>query len=218
MSEKKPVKDNSWSNCGIAIVVLSCVLGFPFVYNFLMKSPESTEKTKHIGTAKNICMALFSFAKDHDGLYPCDKTGPAATAEDCFNQLLTGGYLENEEIFWNKKFAKFGVVEKNQPNNDGVLTAGENCWGYVKGLSTSSRVNVPVLFDSSLRLGEFNTEVWEGDAIIARLDGSVQALTISTGSSNTKYGQVHETIGSQKVDIFKALPETATILPPQAAK
>ena len=68
-------------------------------------------------------MALFAFAADHEGLFPCEKTGPAATAEDCFNQLLSGGYLDNEEVFWNKKNSIINTVNLSPPNNNGILIA-----------------------------------------------------------------------------------------------
>ena len=54
-------------------------------------------------------MALQSFAKDNDGLFPGENTARKGqsgdSAEACFTQLLSGGYVEEEAIFWNKENA-----------------------------------------------------------------------------------------------------------------
>ncbi|MFT5882482.1 MAG: hypothetical protein ACI9FG_000985 [Crocinitomicaceae bacterium] len=138
----------------------------------IIRINEAAYTQNHIVRGRDIHSALFNFSKDHDGLFPCDITGPAASAEDCFNQLLTGGYIDSEKVFWNKKAAKSRVVSKLSPNNVGVLTANENAWGYVKGLSTSSRVNLPILFDSFIKPGEFSTSVWLGQGVIVKINGA----------------------------------------------
>lgn len=220
MSEKPPVSRNmritQCAMIGLFLAFLSLM-----AYGPLMKSAKASPRTNQIHNCKQIFMALNAFALDHDGLFPCDKTGLANTAEDCFNQLLSGGYLDNENIFWCPNCANSGVVVKNIPNNDGVLTADENCWGYVKGFTTKSPTHHPILFDSSTEVGVFNTSVWEGKAIVSKLNGSVKALRISkvNNASNQKNeGYILERREGIIVDIFQELPQGSTVLAPQLAR
>ena len=107
-------------------------------------------------------------------------------------------------------------------DNDGVVDPGENAWGYVRGLSTSSRTNIPIIFDSSDTAVKFDTGVWDGRAVVAKLDGSVEAMKIDydgkpvndDGSSKTE--AIVEKRGATEVDIFsiEALPSGAEVLVP----
>lgn len=218
MSENKPVSKTIRTFQWSLPILFAAVCTSTTAVGSVIKPQENESKENHLGNAKDIFIALFEFAKDHDGLFPCDKTGPATTAEDCFNQLLAGGYLKNEDIFWSKASAKSGIVSTRPPNNDGILTAEENSWGYVKGLNTSSRTNLPILFNASIKPGEFRTDIFKGQVVVAKLDGSVQTHKIHLKSSTDNSGTLIEKRGSQDIDIFKYLPESATILPSQSAK
>jgi len=219
MSEKPPVSKMIrialWS---IPILVIAYFL--TVTTGRIIRINEAADTQNHIMRGRDIYCALFDFATDHDGLFPCDETGPAATAEDCFNQLLTGGYLDSEEVFWNKKAAKSGVVSKLPPNNDGLLTANENAWGYVKGLSTSSRTNLPILFDSFIKPGEFSTSVWVGQGVIVKINGTTNAQQINCrgDSLNEDSSEKIRRLIEQNNDIFQDLPDGTKILPPQLTK
>jgi len=89
------------------------------------------------------------------------------------------------------------------------------------GLTTRSRTNIPILFDSSTEAGAFNTCVWQGQAIITKINGSVQAMKISYGGGSPlnedgsgKIGRLIEGYN----DLFQGLPEGTKVLPPQLAK
>ena len=128
----------------------------------------------------------------------------------CFTQLINAGSIDVEEVFWSKENIIMETVVAATPNNDGIVDAGENAWGYVRGLSTSSRTNVPIIFDSSNTIGLFDTAVWDGKAVVAKLDGSVESMKIAytgkpikdDGSSKTK--AIEEKRGTDKVDIFSS--------------
>ncbi len=210
------------------LVVIAIIAGLAAMsYGPIMKQVKAAALTTAINNAKQLQVALFSFAKDNDGLYPNEGTAgtgeTGTSAEACFTQLLNAGVIDDEEAFWSKENIVIGTVNPETPDNDGTLTSGENAWGYVRGLSTSSRTNLPLIFDSSKTAGAFDTAVWEGKAIVAKLNGSVEAMKIEYGGGkpieddgSSKTGTITEKRGSTDLDIFSstALPSSATVLVP----
>lgn len=210
------------------LVVIAIIAGLAAMsYGPIMKQVKAAAKTNAIGNGKNIYTALFSYAKENDGIYPNEDTAgndeSGDTPEGAFTQLINSGAVDNEEIFWSKENAVIGTVKTVKPDNDGTVTAGENAWGYVAGLTTSSRTNLPIVFDASASPGVFDTAVWEGSSIVAKLDGSVQALEISVSSGGpydetgaSKQGPVVEKRGKTEVNIFseESLPGNAEVLTP----
>ena len=212
------------------LVVIAIIAGLAAMsYGPIMKQVKAAAKTNAINSGKQIYTALFSYAKDNDGLYPNAGTAGTGetgdTAEACFTQLLNAGVVDDEEGFWSKENIAIGTVTAETPDNDGTLTGGENAWGYVRGLSTSSRTNLPIIFDSSASAGQFDTAVWEGQAIVAKLNGSVEAMKINYGGGKpieedgtSKTGTIDEKRGSTQLDIFSetALPNGAEVLVPES--
>ncbi|WP_018970675.1 type II secretion system protein [Rubritalea marina] len=186
-------------------------------------------KIQAVGKGKNLLVALQSFAKDNDGLFPSENTARKGqsgdSAEACFTQLLAGSYVEEEAIFWNKENAEVLAETVEGPDEDGELTEGENVWGYVAGMSTSSRTTSPVIFDSAVGPGLFSTGVWNGRAIIAKLDSSVKDYEITVSNyeeglqnddGSYKVGKVMAKKGKKEYDIFGkgALPRSAKVFGP----
>jgi len=212
------------------LVVIAIIAGLAAMsYGPIMKQVKAAALTNAINNAKQIHTALFSFAKDNDGLYPNEGTASTGetgnSPEDCFTQLINAGVIDDEEAFWSKENIVLGTVVAETPDNDGTLTAGENAWGYVRGLSTSSRTNLPIIFDASDTAGTFDTAVWDGKAIVAKLNGSVEAMKIEYGGGkpieddgSSKTGTIEEKRGSTDLDIFSstALPNGAEVLVPGA--
>ena len=210
------------------LVVIAIIAGLAAMsYGPIMKQVKAASLTNALNNGKQIYTALFSYAKDNDGLYPNEGTaGDGETgdsAEACFTQLLNAGVIDDEEAFWSKENIALGTVNAETPDNDGELTPGENAWGYVRGLSTSSRTNLPIIFDSSDTAGQFDTVVWEGKAIVAKLNGSVEAMKINYGGGrateddgSSKTGSIEEKRGATDLDIFSstALPNGADVLVP----
>jgi len=210
------------------LVVIAIIAGLAGMsYGPIMKQVRASARTAALNKGKNLYVALFSFAKEHDGVYPSDATAKSdedgTSVEGCFTQLLNRGEVEDEEIFWVKENAVLGNLDNKQPDNDGSVDPGECAWGYVTGLTTSSRSNIPVLFDSAVSAGSFDTGVWEGKAMVVKLSGSVEAMDIDfTGKpleddGSSKQGAILEKRGSSDVDIFSesALPNNAEVLVPQ---
>lgn len=173
----------------------------------------AAENAKSSGNGKELSTALLLFAGKNDGKYPGDATGPAATVEQCFQQLIDAGYVEDETVFWSESGVRTGAVSDKKPDNDGILEPGECAWGYVKGLTTSSSSRSPMFFDSSVKPGIFNTTTWGGRAIIGKIDGSIVAAEIAYERGSTE-GVILVEKDGRKVDIFADLPEGTEIMVP----
>ncbi|MFT5882735.1 MAG: prepilin-type N-terminal cleavage/methylation domain-containing protein [Crocinitomicaceae bacterium] len=183
------------------LVVIAIIAGLAAMsYGPIMKQVKAAAKTTAINNGKQIYTALFSFASDNNGIFPNENTGDDGdTAEACFTQLLDAGKIDEEVSFWNKENSVLGVVDgTGPPDEDGILTSGENAWGYVSGLNTSSRTNIPLIFDSVAGEGSFDTAVWEGQAIVVKINGSSQAMQIEydgpavDSSGDSQQGAIEE--------------------------
>ncbi|MEP6669225.1 MAG: prepilin-type N-terminal cleavage/methylation domain-containing protein [Chthoniobacter sp.] len=160
-------------------------------------------QTKALSNAKQIGTACKLFAMDYSGNYPrwsdmtqnppTPATAAALTDSNSVLKSLIPDYISDETIFWNPKSA--GYCAKNQPDNKfgaaagagqgGVaLDKGENCWGYVAGLSDTSSSRWPLIADGAPK-GVYSTNendpggVWKGKkAILIRVDisGTVETL------------------------------------------
>ncbi|MFC4992182.1 type II secretion system protein [Rubritalea tangerina] len=207
------------------LVVIAIIAGLAAVsYGPIIKQMKAAEKNNAITAARNIYTAMQSYANDNDGLFPNESTARSgengSTAEGCFTMLINAGKIDNEEIFWNTANNSIGTTAAAKPDLNGEVDPGENAWGYVSGLSTSSRTNLPLLFDASTDIGTFDTGVWDGFAIVAKLDSSVEALRIDyTGAplnedGTSKQGAILEKRGGSNVDIFQeGLPAGTTVIP-----
>ena len=225
MTHKPPVSRKMRIAQWTIPVLLLVVFGI-MSYGPIQKQVRAAEITTANNHFKQLYTALFSYASDHDGLYPTDLESKSPTAAACFDKLLKAGKVDEEAAFWNKRNAlTIGTASHSGPDNKGSFTENENTTGYVMGLTTRSQTNLPILFDSSTKAGVFNTGVWEGKAIVAKLNGSVQAMGISYGEGSplnedgsAKYGIITEKRVSEDIDILKDLPEGTKVLPPQLAR
>ncbi|MFC5050826.1 type II secretion system protein [Rubritalea spongiae] len=213
------------------LVVIAIIAGLAAMsYGPIMKQIQEGKKLEAINSGKNIHTALLSYAKDNDGLFPSEDTArnseDGSSAEGCFTMLINSGKIEDEKIFWNVQNNVTGATKAAQPDLNGEVESGENAWGYVSGLSSSSRTNVPLIFDSSVSVGEFDTAVWNGLAIIVKADGSASAMRINYGDGkplnddgSSKTGPIEETRGGTDVDLFSDtnLPNGAEVLVPSGS-
>lgn len=163
-------------------------------------------QTKALSNAKQIGTACKLYAMDYSGTYPrytdLTQNPPTPTKVSDLSDsntvlaTLIPDYLTDETIFWNPKAVKY--CKKSQPDNkfgakEGmgqggtVLDAGENCWGYIAGLSDTSNARWPLLADgtTAATTTTYATDenkqggVWKGKkAIVIRVDisGTVETL------------------------------------------
>lgn len=202
-----------WSFVAIGLLILAAITYVGYGPKNEQASPEPAS-TSVVQNGDILSAALAHFASEHDGRFPFEDTGPSATVEQCFQQLIDGGYVQDERVFWDEASAAVGIVSSTPPNNDGFLEPGENAWGYVKGLSANSASATPILFLGSRTVGMFDTRVFVGEkAIVAKVDGSVETHSIAKVEGASE-GVILVDKEGRKVDIFSDLPAGAKIMVP----
>jgi len=142
-----------------------------------------------LSNAKQVFYLLVEFDQDF-GEFPSDATAnrdedlkgyTGKYSNDYLAQFIAGGYTTSEEIF----YAKGGSGSNKTPDNiiddrKDQLSEGECGFAYIKGLSTESLSDTPVLLTPMYGDGyKFNTDVHEGKAVVLRVDGSVKQLLIN---------------------------------------
>lgn len=212
------------------LVVIAIIAGLAAIsFGPITKKIKEGKRITAVSNARNIYVALVSYASKNDGLFPSENTArdseDGTSAEGCFTMLINSGDMEDEELFWNVESNVIGTTAAAKPDLNKVVDPGENAFGYISGLSTSSRSNVPIIFDSSATAGQFDTAVWDGLAIIVKANGSAEAVRIDYGEGaptnddgSSKKGPITEKRGSSKVDIFSesARPNGSEILVPSS--
>ena len=161
-------------------------------------------QTKAMAQAKQIGLALKLFAGDNDGRYPQqgvpieDKDAPT-NSNQAFAALFPT-YTQSETIFGNKLSAyQTGTGPDNVTDNPYVwkpvktLRPGENVYGYVMGLTESSKPDSPLVVDGTDGTGHYNQDthrrggVWAGTkAVVIRLDNS-GGLESLVGPGDARY-------------------------------
>ncbi len=145
--------------------------------------------------ARQIAMALRSYAGDHNGLYPdADRKNPAQTANDAFRRLLTTGVMKDERIFGCAVSPHVPDADIGKaPDFSQALEPGENHWCMTQNLSDSSDGNAPLVFENPIAQAwpptwncdaagrAVDGRAWRGGRIvIARNDGSVGAEELAS--------------------------------------
>lgn len=147
----------------------------------------SANRAKALNNARNIGMALKTYANDNDGAFP-----PAeGSAADSFSKYLLGkGYISDKKQFFVKgsKYTPAKDKESQNSADQKKLNEDENHWAYMAKLDDSGSGRWPLIFDgpnsAEGKYSDKKTEkggVWEGKvAIVVRLDGSANAETLTS--------------------------------------
>ena len=170
-------------------IVLGAVLFLALVIVYYPKNLNAhySAQSKRINNGKQILTACALFASDKGaGQYPKGRYSdqlkmitddpPAASAEECFQDLFRNGILTREEfLFWSPLLQR--QCSEKKPNEDGMLEAGENSWDFVAGMSNLDG-SKPLLFDASDSgkgrkwTWKEGGHPWEGSIVIGYADGS----------------------------------------------
>ena len=143
----------------------------------------SANRIKALSAARNIGMALKTYANEHDGAFP-----KGEKASEAFSKLLpqdvgSSGYISDKKQFFVKGSKYTPPSDTPNGGDQKTLTEGENHWGFMSGLDDSGSGRWPLLFDGPASAeGSYSAKktekggVWEGKvAIVVRLDGSANA-------------------------------------------
>lgn len=189
---------------GFAGFVVAVFLEFLYSLNPGPRIGIRGSQTKALAQAKQIGLALKLFANDHDGNYPRQEIPPemkdAPTNSNQAFACLFPNYVQSEAIFGNKLSAySNGRSPDNRIDNPytghpvETLRPGENVYGYMLGLTDSSKPQTPVVMDGTDGTGHYVSDrrarggVWGGTkAVVVYLDNSA-ALENLTGPEKARY-------------------------------
>ena len=179
----------------------------------IFKSLKRAALAQAINNAKQVKLALDSFATDFDGQYPSDDTGEyvleggtgSTYSNDYFGQMFFAGVTESEKIFWVKNSA---VASKFAPDNkvkeggkvqpDLVLQEGDVHWAYITdqtNLDTGSR---PLILEGYTRgTSEWDPNIWDRKVIIGHIDGSFRALPMRASDGKVLDGSRKDILSAQ---------------------
>lgn len=174
----------------IAIIAALAAMAMPVV----MKQRKKADAQTAVSNGRQIHMLLMEFGDDY-GEFPSDETATGdlsgysgSYSNDYLAQLLEGGYVDSEEIF----YAKGGASTDKKPDNvmgnkSDQLTAGECGFAYLKGQSSSDRSGRPVLMAPMSDNGqEFKPDPYGNKAVVIRLDGSTKQFPINKKTKKAK--------------------------------
>ena len=175
----------------VALFILLLLIATAIAPIFLT-SKKKANKVQTVHNAKQICIVLFDFEKDY-GSFPDDRTAKLAPnlstfhgaySNDYLGQLIAGGYISSEGIFYayRKSSAKKPDNIISPPSN--ILGKGECGFAYsmvreagiTRGLNSKDKPDIPLL--SSIvtdTMGSFDPKSYADIGIYLRIDGS--ALT-----------------------------------------
>jgi prepilin-type N-terminal cleavage/methylation domain-containing protein len=202
----------------IAIIAILASIALP-VFSSVQ---ERGKQTKDLAAAKQIGLACKLFAGDHDGKFPYQDgrttdpptdltplTAAGLTSNVVFASLIPT-YVTQEKIFYVAGSAYSPTVpdEVTTPST-ARLSAGENNFAYMFGLTDTSNPSYPLIFDGPIAAATtYSTNpatpggVWKGKkAIVIRCDnsGTVENTTLV---SPTTYNIMGRTGAAAPADIL----------------
>jgi prepilin-type N-terminal cleavage/methylation domain-containing protein len=207
----------------VVIVIIAALAGL--TAPMVIRQRKKADQTEAVNNARQIGIALMDFDSEYSS-YPGDNTAQAVAditgtdkisgkdSNDYFRQLIRAGISESEAMFYAKcKFTRKpdGVYTEDSD----ALKAGEVGFGLitmgVSGMNTAGNSGRPVVaapFTTDLD-GKFDYDVYDGKAVVLRVDNSVVSLQLnkksglftisgsalfSTGA-NTVWGETADTPG-----------------------
>jgi len=184
----------------VVIVIIAALAGL--TAPMVIRQRKKADQTEAVNNARQIGMALFEFETEY-GTFPDNATATAVqsatdtilvsgtTANDRFRQLIRAGIAQSEQMFYAKTaFTKKpdGILDTNER----ALSEGEVGFGIIMnsstGLSAAGNPSRPIIaapFKIALD-GTFDSDFYDGKAVILKLDNSVTSLPIVKTTGNVK--------------------------------
>ena len=193
----------------IAIIVALASMATPQIFKALKRAALADG----VNNAKQVKLALDSFATDFDGQFPSEDTAESVVeggtgttySNDYFRQLFLAGVTESEKIFWAKNSA---VANKGEPDGkvkeggrvrpDQVLQEGDVHWAYVTdqtNLDTGSR---PLILDGYQDgTSEWDDDTWDQKVIVLTVDGSCKPMRMRNSDGKVLDGSNKDILSAQ---------------------
>ena len=175
----------------IAIIVALAAMATPQIFKALKRAAMA----ENINNAKQVKLALDSFAMDNDGVYPSEDTAdfyetPKGTgrSNDLFMQLFASKNTNSERIFWVKGSQVCNPAAPDDTTTTGgkftqseTLQAGDCGWAFVEDQTNVDNPSRPLLFDSPPTASglEFDGDLWEGKVVVLKIDSSAKPVRLN---------------------------------------
>ncbi len=158
----------------------------PGLFKALKGQKAKGQQMKVVQHAKQIGFALFQFDADY-GRWPGEKSAEelnketngeaqvaADSSNDCFFQLISGGYVDNPELFAPDRKDQAGA-KKDKPNKL------EHCFfSYISGGSSANPAAQPLVMAPLIKGKKtFDPKPLNGKAVVLLIDMSVHVMDIN---------------------------------------
>jgi prepilin-type N-terminal cleavage/methylation domain-containing protein len=186
----------------VVIVIIAALAGL--TAPMVIRQRKKADQTEAVNNARQIGLALFEFETEY-GSFPDDTTAQAVAdatdttkitgnnSNDRFRQLIRAGIAQSEPMF----YAKTSYTKKPDGvfNTDATaLDAGEVGFGMMvksddSALSAAGNPSRPVVmapFTDKLASEEFDFDIYDGKAVVLKLDNSVTSLPIIKTTKQVK--------------------------------
>lgn len=178
----------------IAIIVALAAMATPQI----LKAMKKVALADALNNARQVKIALNEFATDFDGQYPNDDTANelesglgTVSSNDYFRQAILNRSTDSEKIFWAKGSH---IAKRSKPDDkikDGgkfaiseILEPGDVHWAYISEQTDTSQGSRPLVLDPyKTGSNEFDPELWDGKAIVVRIDNSANTLRLGINSN-----------------------------------
>jgi prepilin-type N-terminal cleavage/methylation domain-containing protein len=186
----------------VVIVIIAALAGL--TAPMVIRQRKKADQTEAVSNARQIGFAMLEFENEYAS-YPDSSTAEAVksstgsnlslggtTSNDYFRQLIAGNFTQSEKMF----YAKIPGVKK--PDEDisagkalaagevgfGYLMNGEN--GFAAGNANRPLVVTPLRNNSTD--GTFDSDPFDGKAIVLRMDNSVTSVTFRQNDNTISLG------------------------------
>lgn len=178
----------------VVIVIIAALAGL--TAPMVIRQRKKADQTEAVNNARQIGIALFEFETEY-GSFPDNTTAETVatntdttkvsgdSANDRFRQLIRSGIAQSESIFYSK--TSYTKKPDGVFNDDTqALAAGEVGFGLMEkadgsGLSTAGNPSRPVVmtpFDQGLSSEKFDYDMYDGKAVVLKLDNSVTSFAV----------------------------------------
>ena len=130
------------SGCFMAfMVVFICLYIVGFFLGPINPGVHKARESASVQTAHLLGLCLYSYANDHQGLYP---DGTSST--EVFQQLLDGGYVTDPAVFYVEMDGKTRASTGHKLKPENV------CWDVTGGVSVKDDGQLPLVYLTGFRV------------------------------------------------------------------